>query len=223
MRASLLAVSACFWVLSIAACSSVEPSSITNSQRSARAQEPLPVVASNGTIFQNATFRPMFEDKRARAVGDLITIMISEKASADNKAANNSVKVGSLSGSVQNLAGLPLPASNFRTQANGSSQFDNKAAGSASYTFLSTMGVTVTEILPNGNFVVSGEKQIGLDKGVEFIRFTGVINPSVIAQGNVVSSSQVADARIEYRTNTQIDRSQLATMLNRLFYSVVPL
>jgi flagellar L-ring protein FlgH len=223
-------VAASFTGLSVmlSACSSVEPSSITAQQRSARAKDPVPVALANGTIFNAETFRPMFEDRRARAVGDLITILISEKASADNKAANNSVKVGSMNSKVSSLPGLPTDINNFlsnhlSTQANGSSQFDNKAAGSASYTFLSTLGVTVTGVLPNGNLVVSGEKQIGLDKGVEFIRFSGVVNPNAIGQGNVISSSQVADARIEYRTNTQVDKSTLATMLNRFFFSVMPL
>jgi flagellar L-ring protein precursor FlgH len=227
-RFSLVAAGAICLSVVLCACSSVEPSSITAEQRSARPKNPAPVALANGTIFNSETFRPMFEDRRARSVGDLITILISEKASADNKAANNSVKVGSMNSRVGSLPGLPTDINSFlsghlSTQANGSSQYDNKAAGSASYTFLSTLGVTVTEVLSNGNLVVSGEKQIGLDKGVEFIRFSGVINPNAIGQGNVISSSQVADARIEYRTNTQVDRSQLATMLNRFFFSVMPL
>lgn len=212
----------------LGACTSIEPSSITLPQRTARAGLSDPAPAVSGTIYNASTYRPMFEDRRARAVGDLITIMISEKASADNKAANNSVKVGNINGSIGALPGLPLTlvdqiSAHGNAKANGSSQFDKKASGSASYTFLSTLGVTVIEVLSNGNLVVSGEKQIGLDKGAEFIRFSGVVNPSYIGPGNVITSSQVADARIEYRTNTQVDQSVLATMLNRFFYSVSPL
>ena len=85
------------------------------------------------------------------------------------------------------------------------------------------MGVTVIEVLTNGNLVVSGEKQIGLDRGSEFVRFSGVVAVSSIGAGNTVSSTQVADARIEYRTNTQIDQSQMSSMMNRFFYSVLPL
>jgi len=59
-------------------------------------------------------------------------------------------------------------------------------------------------VLPNGNLVVSGEKQVALDKGTEFIRFSGVVNPDTISLGNTVPSTKVADARIEYRTNTKI-------------------
>lgn len=215
----------CSW---LQGCASVEPSSITNPQRTARPLEKAVPVVSSGAIYQSATFRPMFEDRRARQVGDVMTILISEKASADNKNAANSSKTGSVNTQVGSVLGLSAPwneslSSRGTTRANGSSQYDSKAAGSASYTFSSTLGVTVIEVLANGNLLVSGEKQIGLDKGVEFIRISGVVPPGAILQGNVVYSSQVADARIEYRTNTQLDVSQLASMLNRFFFSVLPL
>ena len=58
--------------------------------------------------------------------------------------------------------------------------------------------MTVIEVLPNGNLLVAGEKQIGINQGTEFIRFSGVVNPVTIQAGNTVSSTKVADARIEY-------------------------
>ncbi len=78
------------------------------------------------------------------------------------------------------------------------------------------------EVLPNGNLVVSGEKQVALDKGTEFIRFSGVVSPDNIAAGNIVSSTQVADARVEYRTNTKIDKAEVMGALARFFLSVMP-
>jgi len=48
------------------------------------------------------------------------------------------------------------------------------------------------------------------------------VSPQLIAKGNVISSTQVADARIEYRTNAQVDQSVIASMMNRLFYSILP-
>ena len=79
------------------------------------------------------------------------------------------------------------------------------------------------EVLANGNLVVSGEKQISLDKGSEFVRFSGVVNPDYIRAGNVVPSTQVADARIEYRTNSRLDASQVMSILTRFFLSFAPL
>jgi flagellar L-ring protein precursor FlgH len=71
--------------------------------------------------------------------------------------------------------------------------------------------------------VVSGEKQIGFDKSTEFVRFSGVISPAFISVGNTVPSTQVADVRVEYRTNTNVDKSVIANMFNRFFFSMFPL
>jgi flagellar L-ring protein precursor FlgH len=82
--------------------------------------------------------------------------------------------------------------------------------------------VTVTEVLSNGYLSVSGEKQVAFDKGAEYIRFSGVVNPDSILNGNQVASTQVADARLEYRSNTRIDPVEVASQLGRFFLSVLP-
>ena len=61
--------------------------------------------------------------------------------------------------------------------------------------FTGAITVTVIDVLPNGNLIVAGEKQIGINQGVEFVRLSGVVDPRFIRAGNVVSSTQVADAR----------------------------
>ena len=210
--------------LLLAACGSVDPGSIVGAATSARPPSPAAVVASNGSIFQSVNFKPLFEDARARAIGDTLTILISEKTSADKRTAATGAATGSVNAKTGQLLGVPASSTGMLT-VNGSltSKSDNKDTGSASYNFSSTMGVTVIDVLPNGNLLVSGEKQIGLDRGAEYIRFSGVVPLDAIGAGNVVPSTQVADARIEYRTNTQIAKSQLASMLNRFFYSLLPL
>ena len=82
--------------------------------------------------------------------------------------------------------------------------------------------MTVIEVLPNGNLVVSGEKQIGINTGSEFVRLSGVVNPTTILAGNVVSSIQVADARLEYRGTGSVDEAQTIGWLARVFQSVLP-
>jgi flagellar L-ring protein precursor FlgH len=79
----------------------------------------------------------------------------------------------------------------------------------------------VSEVLSNGNLIVVGEKQIAMNKGIEFIRFSGMVNPDSI-QNNTVSSTLVADARVEYRTNSQIDRAEMTSMMSRFFQSLLP-
>ena len=84
------------------------------------------------------------------------------------------------------------------------------------------MAVTVVEVLENGNLLVSGEKQVTINQGTEFIRFSGVINPAYILPNNSVSSTRVADARLEYRSTGYVSEAQTMGWLSRLFMSVSP-
>ena len=77
-------------------------------------------------------------------------------------------------------------------------------------------------MLPNGNLLVSGEKQIGLKEGEEFVRFSGVVNPSTISTANTVQSTAVADARLEFKANGFVDTAQVMGWLGRFFLSVLP-
>jgi len=94
-------------------------------------------------------------------------------------------------------------------------------AGSASYNFVGTIGATVLEVRANGDLVVSGEKLIGMDKGTEFIRISGVVVPIMMDQGNSILSTKLADARVEYRTNSQIDQAELLKSFGRFFSTLL--
>ncbi|RPI42701.1 MAG: flagellar basal body L-ring protein, partial [Betaproteobacteria bacterium] len=111
---------------------------------------------------------------------------------------------------------------NSALDASSANKFDGKGEASNNNDFTGTITVTVVDVLPNGNMQVSGEKQIGINQGSEFIRFSGVVNPSTITNGNVVSSAQVADARIEYRANGYIDEAQVMGWLARFFLTFLP-
>lgn len=200
---------------------SISPNSIITKPTSARPEVSQIQPAKNGSIFLASAYRPMFEDRRPRFVGDILTINIVENTTAAKTGANKTSKAGSVKSSITSAFGSPVPRATF--QAASDTSFDDKANSDASNKFSGTVGVTVIEVLANGNLVVSGEKQIAFDKGTEFVRFSGVVNPDNVTQGNVVSSNRVADARIEYRSNTQIDAAQIVSILSRFFFSFIPL
>jgi flagellar L-ring protein FlgH len=77
-------------------------------------------------------------------------------------------------------------------------------------------------VLANGNLVVSGEKQIAVNQTTEFIRLSGVVNPINITSANAVSSTQIADARIESKGKQSMDTAQIVSLLSRFFISLVP-
>ena len=178
---------------------------------------------ANGAIYNVASARPPFEDRRARFVGDTITINIAEKTTASKNSENKSTRSASVAASVPTVVGLPIKTLQGTTlSASDSNNFDGKGQNTSANDFTSSLTVTVIEVLPNGNLLVSGEKQIGLKEGEEFIRFSGIVNPNTITTSNTVQSTQVADARIEYKANGFLDSAQVMGWLNRFFLSFLP-
>jgi len=178
---------------------------------------------ANGAIFQTTAYRPLFEDRRARAVGDTLTININEKLQASKQASSSANRGGSVNFEVPVVKGLPIKTfKDAALDASSKSEFAGKGDSSAGNVFTGAITVTVIDVLPNGNLIVSGEKQIGINQGSEFIRLSGVVDPTTILAGNVVSSTRVADARIEYRGTGYIDEAQTMGFLQRVFLSVLP-
>jgi flagellar L-ring protein precursor FlgH len=177
---------------------------------------------ANGSIYQVVAYRPLFEDYRARIVGDVIIMSINENTSAGKTAAASDAKAGSVAFGAPTIFGVPSSTTaKTALSTSSSNKFSDAGAITSSNNFTGTMGLTVLEVLPNGNLVVSGEKQISLDKSVEFVRFSGVISPDTIVN-NTVSSTQVADARVEYRTDSRYDTAEVTSELARFFMSLAP-
>ncbi len=191
---------------------------------------PGPVPAVNGSIFQtvqpiNYGYQPLFEDRRPRNIGDTLTINLQENVSASKSSSSNASRDGSSSLAVTTtpryLQGL---FGNARADLDmeGKNDFTGQGGSSAKNTFTGTLTVTVDQVLANGNLHVVGEKQIAINQGTEFIRFSGVVNPRFISTSNTVISTQVADARIEYVGNGYINEAQQMGWLQRFFLNVAP-
>ncbi|NMG02927.1 flagellar basal body L-ring protein FlgH [Azoarcus taiwanensis] len=185
----------------------------------ARAQ----MVPANGAIYQASHARPLFEDRRARNVGDTLTINLVERNAAQKASNANATRGSSMSGGITTLGRVPLAGlGGLEVEAGADSTFTGRGAAAANNAFNGTITVTVIEVYPNGNLLVSGEKQLAINQGNEFIRFSGVINPNTITGANTVQSTQVADARIEYKGSGYIDESQRMGWLQRFFLAVLP-
>jgi len=177
----------------------------------------------SGAIFRATAYQPLFEDRRARNIGDTLTVLINEKLSASRSSDSSAQRTGSSAFSVPIIA--RLPGKSFQEgslDASSEGKFEGKGATSSDNVFTGTITATVVEVLPNGNLVISGEKQIGLNKNTETVRVSGVVNPVHIVSGNAISSTQIADARIDYRGRGYIDEAQTMGWLARFFLSVLP-
>lgn len=189
-------------------------------------QAPAGSAQPTGSLFQPSRYRPAFEDPRARHPGDTVTIQIVEKISATQRSTSSVDRSGSVSGSIDALP-LIRPGdldrrNNFQLDATSDNQFSGEGSTENANTFSGSITATVQEVLPNGHLVVVGEKQIGVNRNVDVLRFSGVVDPRHIRPGNVVASAQVANARIESRGRGAMDEAQAIGWLGRVFLSVLP-
>jgi flagellar L-ring protein precursor FlgH len=193
---------------------------------------PAPVavpVVSNGSIFQASQYRPLFEDHRARLVGDSLTVQIVEKVSASQTSTSSIDKSGKIAAGVTALPFLSANSLNrinaARASAAGTSTNTFAGKGSTENTndFSGTITATVTGVLANGHLLIAGEKQIGVNHNVDVLRFSGQVDPRAIQPGNTVASAQIANVRIEHRGRGQQADAQGIGWLGRFFLSVLPI
>ncbi len=208
--------------VSISACTTVPPTNVHQpmSARPAPRQENL---STTGSIYQAGVSRTLFEDRRARYVGDTMTIGIAENTTASTKSGTKASRSTSISASVPTVTGLPGKSlQGMGLSATGANSLDGKGEAAANNVFTGNITVTVIEVLPNGNLLVSGEKQVSIGAGTEFIRLSGIVNPYFINAANTISSAQVADARIEYKESGVISEAQVMGWLARFFLTFMP-
>lgn len=218
-------------LLALAGCVSNPPTNV-HQPMTAKSVERRPVIHADGAIFHaGMNERPLFEDRRARNVGDLLTINVVEKTTANRKTSGSSSTANSANANTPTvttgtgtLSKLLLKAFSVTGSSDNSTSTAGAGAGSEDLTGVIT--VTVIEAQANGNLLVSGEKQVGINNSDEYIRFSGVVNPTTITAANTVQSDQVADARIEYRTagamREVVNDAQTLGFLGRFFMSVLP-
>lgn len=181
---------------------------------------------NNGAIFQAVQYRPLFEDHRARLVGDTLTVQIIEKVSATQKSTSSIDKSGGLAAGVTaipGIAGNSFTAARATLGATSSNTFAGKGSTENSNNFSGTITATVIEVLPNGHLLISGEKQIGVNHNVDVLRFSGQVDPRAIQAGNSVASAQIANVRIEQRGKGQQAEAQGIGWFGRFFLNVLPI
>lgn len=207
----------------LAGCATSAPPTMVHQPMTARPEPRNDVYATQGAIYNSGGSRPLFEDRRARYIGDIITINIVENTTASKNSETKASRDSSVDASVPTIIGLPFKTLQGTTlAASNKSAFDGSGSNTSANAFRSTITCTVIEVLPNGNLLVSGEKAIGLKEGEEFVRFSGVVNPATISSTNTVQSTQVADARLEFKANGFVDTAQVMGWLGRFFLSVLP-
>jgi flagellar L-ring protein precursor FlgH len=182
-----------------------------------RAASQLPA-AQEGAIYQAGRSTAYFEDPRAHQVGDVITIRLTEAFNA-TKTASTQTQKDSSTGITAPLIGGWSPVGDTTLGAkraftgNGTSAQQNSLTGSIT--------AVVTEVLPNGNLLIAGERALQLNQGEEFVRVAGVVRAVDVQLDNTVTSDRIADARISYSGRGAIDASNRQGWLSRFFNSPI--
>jgi flagellar L-ring protein precursor FlgH len=188
------------------------------------------VPVTNGAIYQGnvqGASLELFRDHRVWQVGDIVTVQISQAATATKNVSQNIGRNESVNSTVNNLFGLPnsFGHSSKTTQFNpnisytSANTLQGSGATAQSDTFMTTVSTMVQRIRPNGDLVIAGNDQLQLVGGKEYIRIAGVVRPEDLS-GNIVQSTQMAEAHIEFSGDGETYLSPKMGFLQKLFLTV---
>lgn len=174
---------------------------------------------STGSIFGQGE-NPLFSDHKAMNVNDIVTVVISETAKSSSAGAKQLAESdvntlgggvfstagaanGTVSGAISGINGYTDVGFNTNTVSNYTGQ--GTATKDASFT--TTVSARVVKILKNGNYFISGKREILVDDQKQIIQISGVIRPYDIDQNNNINSAQMSEAKILYKTEGDVDRA----------------
>lgn len=181
----------------------------------------MPANPANGAIFQSGSYAPLTSGMRASQPGDIITIVLVEQTSATKSNSANTGRDGGI-GLTPPTTGLLSLFKPSDVNASGSQSFKGKGDASQSNALSGELSVTVAAVYPNGTMLVSGEKQLTLNRGDEHVQLSGLVRVSDISPDNRVLSTRVADAHIRYVGRGEIASASKQGWLQRFFSKVSP-
>ncbi len=200
-------------------------------------QEPLeeihnaePVIHEDGSLWQQGD-RSMFSDRKARNIGDIVTVLISESSSASKQASTSTDRTSSMSAGIPNLFGLendaiwsghnPVDLSKL-VSADFKNGFDGNGSTSRKEALTASLTTQVVGRYPNGQLKIRGGKEVMVNNEVQIIYLTGIIRPVDITAANTVSSEKILNARISYTGKGAISDKQKPGWGMRLLDNVWP-
>jgi len=176
---------------------------------------------TNGSIFSASSSGLFSSDRRAKRVGDILSVTLSETFSSNKAVTNSSGKTDTIgaevgpTGLLRNFAGLGGSASKTNS-------FSGSMATNQSNSLSGTLSATIVRVFPNGNFEIKGQKKLRITEGTEYIRLSGIIRPQDISTTNTVSSAKIAEAQIEYVGAGILDSATKPGWGSQIFRAISP-
>ena len=180
-----------------------------------------------------------YMDNKARMVNDIVTVNVDEISNATQSVSTKTSRDSNILASITKFLGSPLNfgLKNFwgkddagadipfkpeiESSAKSSHSGSGKISGSGKLT--ASIAARVIEVMSNGNLIIEGRKEVTIDKEKRFIILSGIVRPEDIGFNNTISSSKVADARIEYTGSGVISDKQRPGIYHRIFDWLYPL
>jgi flagellar L-ring protein FlgH len=179
---------------------------------------------NTGSLFQASSGSLFTGRRKPRAIGDTVKVNISETLSASNTIKEDASRESSLSskgpGNMRTdsaLAGIY----NQDQSASGSGAFKGNGTSKNDSSFTGQLAASVINVLANGNLVVAGERSIALHGGGSTLRFSGVVDPRDIRDGNVIQSGDVVNARLEVVAQGDVSEIASRNWMQRVLSNIV--
>jgi len=177
---------------------------------------------ASGSLWQ-ASSTGLAEDLKARRQGDIVTVVISEQASASKQASTGTSRASTLTAGMPNMLGLEkTPLKGWVDLANllnasASTKFDGSGSTSRQETLQATISTKVVDVLPNGNLMIEGRRSVKVNNEEQIIVLTGTVRSRDVSSDNSISSALIADAKINYAGKGIIsDRQKPGWLMNVL-------
>lgn len=203
-----------------------EPSALDKYLQEALKQTVAPVQPSAGSIWSPASrLTDVASDVRAAQVDDLVTILVNENASAVANGATQTSRASSASSSITAAAGIKSPTGGAVNLLNLSSAQALNGAGTTSRgaTITAALSARVTHVLPNGYLVLEGTKDVKVNSEHQIVTVRGVIRPSDLTTGNVITSNQLAQMEIKIDGKGVVnDAIRRPNILYRILLGLLP-
>jgi len=191
--------------------------------------QPLPVASKTGSLWSEGSI-DIFSDPKATHVGDLVTILVNEQASATRKLGTKKNRKSSrktdLTAGFGYLAAIKAKGNTLNPSAGldiaDAKSFDGSGSTTNSDTLTASVTAVVTKVFPNGNMEVMGRRQVTINHQPQELVFTGIIRPLDVSPDNTIPSSKVAQAIVSYGSGGELATVAQEGWLSRSLDQVWP-
>jgi len=183
------------------------------------------ILSAGSTYSVDGTLADLGADFRARHLGDQLTVVVLDSASAVASGVTSQKRQSSANASVTSLFGVKSPTGALANLAasSGQQQLNGQGSTTRTTTLSTTLSVRVLRVLPNGDLIVEGSKLIAINSEFQTVTLRGIVRQVDLGPLNSVTSNQVAD--LEVRINGQgvvNDAIRRPNFLYRLFLGLLP-